>query len=340
MLAGFLFLLLLIGGESFERNCSYVEVLEHLNLTKNKDLFFMTRPVKNYMQPTEVYVDVLLFAILDVREKNQQLVTYIWIDMWWKSEPVSWDPNEFCGIEKFSLPAEVLWKPDITILEMTEKDKNPPISYLILHNSSYIELTNNHVVVSACRMRVFKFPFDIQSCNLSFKSVIHSDKEIHLVEYLNSSMITDLSRKLMRTQYEWLFMDITVSHTTVQNFDFNQSVLVYIINMKRRSALYVVNLMLPVLFFLCLDLASFLMSDSGGEKLGFKVTVLLAVTVMQLILNDILPFSSDRIPLIAIYCIGSFGLMMLSLLETILVMHLISKDSQDNEPLEDQSLSE
>lgn len=68
--------------------------------------------------------------------------------------------------------------------------------------------------------------------------------------------------------------------------------------MKRRPLLYIVNFLLPVLFFLCLDLASFLISDNGGEKLSFKVTVLLAVTVMQLILNEILPASSNRIPLI------------------------------------------
>lgn len=70
------------------------------------------------------------------------------------------------------------------------------------------------------------------------------------------------------------------------------------ITMKRRSLLYIVNFLLPVLFFLCLDLASFMISDYGGEKLSFKVTVLLAITVLQLILNEILPSSSDRVPLI------------------------------------------
>ena len=68
--------------------------------------------------------------------------------------------------------------------------------------------------------------------------------------------------------------------------------------MKRQPALYIVNFILPILFFLCLDLSSFLISDRTGEKLSFKVTVLLAVTVLQLILNDILPSSSNRIPLI------------------------------------------
>lgn len=68
--------------------------------------------------------------------------------------------------------------------------------------------------------------------------------------------------------------------------------------MKRQPLLYIVNFLLPVLFLLSLDIASFFISEREGEKLGFKVTVLLAVTVMQLLLNEILPSSSDRIPLI------------------------------------------
>ena len=34
---------------------------------------------------------------------------------------------------------------------------------------------------------------------------------------------------------------------------------------------------------------------------------------------------------LVVYCIGIFGLMMLSLLETILVLYLIAKDSQDSD---------
>lgn len=70
------------------------------------------------------------------------------------------------------------------------------------------------------------------------------------------------------------------------------------VTMRRKSTLYVVNFLLPVLFFWCLDVASILMSNGGGEKISFKVTVLLAVTVMQLILIEILPFTTSKIPLI------------------------------------------
>lgn len=49
-----------------ENNCSYQEVLDHLKLTKSNELYYMTRPVKNYKRPTQVSLEVLLYAILDV----------------------------------------------------------------------------------------------------------------------------------------------------------------------------------------------------------------------------------------------------------------------------------
>ncbi|TDG97857.1 hypothetical protein EPR50_G00212020 [Perca flavescens] len=341
MLPGFLFLLFLTDGVYPERNCSYQDVLNHLNLTKNNELYSMSRPVKNYKHPTQVYLEVLLYAILDVVEKDQKFIPYVWTVVRWHNEYISWDPNEFCGINNVSLPTEVLWKPDLTIEEMTEKDKAPPSPYLTINDKGDVEVQNDQVLVSTCMMQIYKFPFDIQSCNLSFKSIIHTARDIRLQPSDNSSEATEWSREGMRTQYEWLFINMIVTANNASNM-VDQDIVIYTITMKRRSVLYIVNFLAPIMFFLCLDLSSFLISDSGGEKLSFKVTVLLAVTVLQLILNEILPSSSNRIPLIALYCIGIFALMLLSLLETIVVMHLMEKDSacEDNDAHKDQSLSE
>uniref|UniRef100_A0A087X5C6 Uncharacterized protein n=1 Tax=Poecilia formosa TaxID=48698 RepID=A0A087X5C6_POEFO len=245
----------------------------------------------------------------------------------WDNEHIWWDPERFCGTTHILVPTKYLWMPDMTIEEMTEQDKASPSPNLNIRNYGWVEFRNDQVVISTCKMRVYKFPFDVQSCNISFKSIMHSDEEIKLFYYKNNSEISEWSRKAMETQYEWLFVSMTVTSKTVNHFGFNQTMIVYTINMKRRSVLYIANFLLPVLFFLCLDLASLLLSDTGGEKVGFKITVLLAVTVMQLILNDNLPSSSDKIPLIAVYCIGTFALMLLSLLETILVIHLINRDA-------------
>lgn len=36
----------------------------------------------------------------------------------WHNEHISWKPSDFCGINNISLPAKILWKPDLTIEEM------------------------------------------------------------------------------------------------------------------------------------------------------------------------------------------------------------------------------
>ncbi|XP_073345268.1 5-hydroxytryptamine receptor 3A-like [Pagrus major] len=329
-----------LHGEHTEGNCSYQDLFRYLHLTKNNELFTMVRPVKHYRVTTWVELKMVIYAILDVREVDQTLILYTWIYMSWKNHHILWDPKDFCGLNHVVFPNEAMWKPDLFIEEMTEKDKAPPSPYISVTNEGIVELRNDQVLVTTCRMQVYKFPFDIQRCNISFKSALHCDDEIKFEAIRNASKITEWSHDAMQSQYEWLFINMTVTNKTVNHFGYNQSMIIYTISMKRRPILYIVNFLLPILFFLCLDLASFLISDSGGEKLGFKVTVLLAVTVLQLILNEILPASSDRIPLIATFCIGIFGLMMLSLLETIFVMYLMRKDLENNEADEDQSLSE
>lgn len=36
----------------------------------------------------------------------------------WNNQHIRWQPNDFCGIKRVSLPTDVLWKPDLTIEEM------------------------------------------------------------------------------------------------------------------------------------------------------------------------------------------------------------------------------
>ncbi|KAJ0060665.1 hypothetical protein NL108_016844, partial [Boleophthalmus pectinirostris] len=179
----------------------------------------------------------------------------------------------------------------------TERDKSTPSPFISIKFNGDVLYKNDQVIISTCRLHIYKFPFDTQRCNLSYRSVLLDDEELSLRSY-NSEMVTQWSLDVMRTQYEWIFKNVTVTKSKVDPFGYNQDIVTYTILMERRSILYIANFILPVLFFLVLDFASFLISDSGGEKLGFKVTVLLAVTVMQLLLNEILPSSSNRIPLI------------------------------------------
>lgn len=70
------------------------------------------------------------------------------------------------------------------------------------------------------------------------------------------------------------------------------------VTMERKPMLYVINLIVPLFFFLILDLASFFISEARGEKLSFKVTILLSISVLLLILQDMLPSTEKSLPMI------------------------------------------
>ncbi|XP_044033749.1 5-hydroxytryptamine receptor 3A-like [Siniperca chuatsi] len=333
MHVAFLLLIVFTDGASSKTVCSYQDVLDHLNLTTDNSVFKLTRPVLDYTHPTMVELDIILYAILAVIEKTQTFIPFIWATMIWNNERISWDPAQFCGITQISVPRDMLWKPDLFIYEMIQKDDSPLNPYMYVSHDGMVISEEDMKVVSTCKMDVHKFPFDTQRCNITIGSAIHYADEMRVLPFSNSSRATQFSREVMKTQGEWEFLQLSIAS---YNFTFNNrqwEQLIYTFTMRRRPLLHVINFLLPILFFLSLDLASFFIADHRGEKLGFKVTVLLAISVLLLILNDILPSMSNKTPLIATYCIVIFALMLLSLLETILVTYLMEKDSASLEKL-------
>ncbi|XP_064170359.1 5-hydroxytryptamine receptor 3A-like isoform X2 [Anguilla rostrata] len=327
--------LALAGEVSTQEDCSYQSVLDYLNLTRINEMFTATRPVTDWTHPTVVNLDVYLYVILAVIEKSQTFVPFVWVTMEWNNELISWNPEQFCGISKVSVPREMLWHPDLTIMECTEDtDKIFQKPYIQFTHRGSVSIEDGLRVISTCNMDVYKFPFDTQSCVITFLSMIYTDSEIQLLPASNSSWLTRGSQKYLQTQGEWDFLNISVAKGKVSFNGQRWDSLKYTITIKRRPMLIVMHFLLPLLFFLILDLSSFLISDTGGEKLGFKVTVLLAISVLLLILNDILPATAGRTPLIANYCIVTFACLLLSLLEAILVKHLIERDATAEDPPE------
>ncbi|KAK9965698.1 hypothetical protein ABG768_004775 [Culter alburnus] len=322
-------LLFLIDGAFLERACSKQDVLDYLNLTKGNEKFTTCRPALDWTHPTIVYFDIYLYGILSMIEKSQIFVPLLWISARWYNERISWDPKDFCGIKKVILPKELLWKPDLYVVEAVEKEDGPLNPYLYITHDGNVTMEDDHKIVSTCTMNVHKFPFDTQTCHITVSSINHSDKEIKLVPASNSSKATQVARESILTQGEWEFLNISVSKEKDIYEGQTYDRIKYTISVRRMPLMHFINFQLPILFFLIVDLASFFIPDRG-EKLCFKVTVLLGISVLMLILNDILPSKSHRCPLIATYVIVIFSFMLLSLLETILVIYLINMSSEQD----------
>ncbi|XP_071321064.1 5-hydroxytryptamine receptor 3A-like isoform X2 [Trachinotus anak] len=321
-------LLALIGFTSSQASdCSYLGLLNYLNLTTTNDVLSIMRPVKNWTTSTLVQIDMLLYGILQVDEKSQTVTSHIWFQMRWQNEFLSWNLSDFCGNYMITIPRSRLWIPDITIQEDasdTGSVQNSPVVTLFPGGSVF---ANGHQRLTfTCPLNLFLFPFDIQKCAITFSSMNHNDDILKLGTRSSDTTLSSISERIMITHGEWELKTIDVFKYTPTNDSTTPSKLVYMVSIMRKPMLYVINLIIPLFYFLLLDLASFFISEARGEKMNFKVTILLSISVLLLILQDMLPSTEDNLPMIARFCLSVFTLVGLSVLEAMLVSFLIELD--------------
>nr|XP_028576945.1 5-hydroxytryptamine receptor 3A-like [Podarcis muralis] len=308
-----------------KQNCRYHDVAEYLNISSNKDLFLYTIPLNNWEKPIEVQLDFTLVSILSVQEKLQVVTFYFWMYVFWDNEFVSWNPLDFCNITNITLPVNLFWTPDLYIDERADEDKftQSPFAYVSADGS--IQMFQAYRLTSSCSLDVHAFPFDQQKCNISIMSSIHSDKEMIMVSNKSSKKANQDSRKNYLTSGEWKFEELRIIEHIMEYDLINFSAVTYEISMKRRSILYVLVLILPTLTLFLLDMAISVASASPGEKIAFKMTLILQISFLSMILNDMLPATSDNPPVIAAFFTGMFVFLVLGILENAFVLYLREK---------------
>ncbi|CAI9612713.1 unnamed protein product [Staurois parvus] len=72
----------------------------------------------------------------------------------------------------------------------------------------------------------------------------------------------------------------------------------YTVTMRRRTLYYGLNLLIPCVLISGLALLVFLLPADSGEKISLGITVLLSLTVFMLLVAEIMPATSDSVPLI------------------------------------------
>ncbi|XP_075433015.1 5-hydroxytryptamine receptor 3A-like isoform X2 [Ascaphus truei] len=322
----------LLGVCNSQPICNFNDLLQNLNLSDAPEM--RMRPVRDWMTPSVVLIDMSLYTILSLDMRLQTITTFIWFTMAWQNEFVSWNPDEFCGIKRISVPVELFWKPDLYIYEMIEdEDKSPVIPYYLLYSNGTVVNSKPLRIVSTCNLDMFKFPFDIQTCSLSFGPYLHSVKDLIMLPKSNSSTVSALSRTVFAGKGDWTLSDISVLNTTYDSDGEKYSQVIYKITIKRTPIIYIINLIIPACFLLFLDIASMFIQMGTGERLGFKITVVLGFSVLLLILNDLLP-NSDSTPVLGIFCTVCLAVMVASIIGSIAISYMLTESAtQPDVPL-------
>ncbi|NXJ74757.1 5HT3A protein, partial [Trogon melanurus] len=216
----------------------------------------------------------------------------------WKNAFATWNPQDFCNISKIILPMDAYWSPSIFIVERVD-GQSPDFDYMVvMHNSSF-RSTQSFQVTLSCSLKIFKFPFDTQTCNLSIASFLYpAVTDLVMKTRQTPTEMMEESQSFFLTDGEWKFTNLSIIEYLEELDDEKFSVVTFVISMQRRPTLYMLNLILPTCALYLLDMAVLFGPSSLEEKINFQIAIILGSSMLAVILNDILPTSSNKPPMI------------------------------------------
>ncbi|XP_035288544.1 5-hydroxytryptamine receptor 3B [Anguilla anguilla] len=285
------------------------------------------RPVWNWTDPTVVYIDLILQSVLEVDGQTQKVTTSMWYRQIWKDEFLVWDPAEFDGINEISLSSDAIWVPDIVISEFVDVGRSPHIPYIYVNSSGTVKNYKPIQVVSACDLEIYAFPFDRQNCTLTFRSWLHTVKEVDLALWRSAEKISSDKREFM-DDGEWELLSVPSRYEQLHLGGGDYAQIQFNVVIRRRPLLYVVSLLIPSIFLMVVDVISFYLPPNSGTRITFKTSILLGYTVFRVNMTDELPATAIKTPLIGVFFAVCMALLILSLAKSILVVKLLHHNEE------------
>ncbi|XP_069136840.1 neuronal acetylcholine receptor subunit alpha-10-like [Argopecten irradians] len=219
--------------------------------------------------------------------------------MFWTDCQLTWDASAFGGLGNLVVPFKYLWVPDLTLYDSTADDFPGYEDYRVnIYSDGSVYYNFPTIVQSRCLVDVERFPYDTQTCGMTFGSWSHHGYEMDLV-YKNP--YGDLSSSVMNV--EWSISTFTAARHVLYYGCCIEPYpdVTYYLTIKRKPAFYIVNIIIPTFLITGMGILGFFLPVESGEKVSLQITVMLALAVFQLLVADSLPPSADATPLIAIY---------------------------------------
>ncbi|XP_032811530.2 neuronal acetylcholine receptor subunit alpha-10-like [Petromyzon marinus] len=277
------------------------------------------RPVENTERVMNITLRITLSQIIDMDERNQILTAYLWIRQIWQDANLRWDKNEYDGLDNIRIPSGLVWKPDIVLYNSADDRFTGSMeTNVVIQNNGQITWDSPSITKSSCRVDVSYFPFDRQQCRLTFGSWTYNGNQIDLVSGMDGG---DLSDFIANVEWEVLGMPAAKNVIKYGCCSDPYPDVTYTILLKRRASFYVFNLLLPCVMLSFLAPLGFYLPAESGEKVSLGVTVLLSLTVFQLMVAESMP-PSENVPLIGKYYIATMSLITASTALTIFVMNV------------------
>ncbi|XP_029187146.2 neuronal acetylcholine receptor subunit alpha-7-like [Acropora millepora] len=279
------------------------------------------RPVLNQSDQVTVTFGVSLHQIIVVDEKNQFITVSLWIRQTWFNSFLMWNPQDFQGMKQININANKVWMPDLYLYNNAAADKGGALDQfktkIVLSSNGKNMWLGPILMTFSCKIDVNYFPFDEQICSMKFGSWTYDG---YRLDVQMEKAEGDIKKYV--SNGEWDLISLTAQRNELIYICCPEPYpdVTYTLHIRRRTKYYYINLIIPCVLITSLTLLSFFLPPDSGERITLVITNLLAMTVFMLIVAEIMPATSEVIPLISIYYTGIMFEVALSLVATCIVL--------------------
>lgn len=251
-------------------------------------------PRLNQSEATNVTLSAAIISLNEFEELTGRLAVTLGFIMHWTEQRFTWDPANYSGKKDILFDIKDIWRPRLSITESVNyvQTVGTDSDLVRVYNNGSVLWSTGNVVQVFCSVDVTFFPFDSQTCRITYVSLTYTISEVIIAAR------GELSTDIFRANSMWRLKSSNVYANELPNFSTAATIM---LNLERRSEFFVVYIIVPLLFLGALNICVFFMSSDSGERHSVAITALLAFVVYMSEVNSVIPQSSEPIAYIYYY---------------------------------------
>jgi hypothetical protein len=248
------------------------------------------RPRKRQSDPVIINASFGSRRFNDISEKDGKVSLLGYLIVSWNDEFLVWDKSNHSNIEDIVVKPNDVWWPTLALA-------NPIGDFETLRNHYGIFRVQSTGAISwipgglfsvTCNMKLQKYPFDTQTCDLVFVVLGYSPDDV--IFRVNPNVLE------VQGTTEW-----DVINTQISPISEERAGLTVRFTLQRKPYFVVLTVITPLSLLSCLNLFVFLIPVESGEKLSFGMTTFLAYSIYLSSLGDSLPDDATNSPCMTVY---------------------------------------
>uniref|UniRef100_A0A914V8S2 Uncharacterized protein n=1 Tax=Plectus sambesii TaxID=2011161 RepID=A0A914V8S2_9BILA len=287
------------------------------------------KPTRSAQDAVLVSFSMELYQIIEVNEPQQSVKINAWIVERWRDELLYWNPTDYDDIEEIVLPHNVIWIPDTTLyntLIVKSEDERRLINAKLvtspIEQVVYVELLYPTLYKFSCPLNIFYFPFDSQSCTMTFGSWTYDNGGIDYVPFADNVATSNFLANDGWSMEGFQAQRQEIKYDCCPN---NYTNLALTLRLKRKPLFYIVNLIIPSCIITGISIVGFFTPSSASgernEKITLGITTLLSMSILLLMISDKMPTTSTFVPLIGWFYLSMIVLIaMCSIMSSVVIM--------------------